>query len=113
MDMTALLNLPEEIVKDGPEDLDHQIIALCSPVNEQKSDNEAVEVLPRVPPQQVLRLLQSIKLGEMQSDNCNADYISWIERYEKVVRQRYLERLKQANIQSFFMPTALSEEPLT
>lgn len=102
MDVSALLNLPEEEVVDSPEDVDNHIIALCSPVDEQESDDEAVEIMPQVPPNQVLRLLQSIKLGEMQSDNCNADFISWIERYEKVVRQTHLEGLRQANIESFF-----------
>jgi len=38
----------------------------------------------------------------MQSDNYNADYISWIERYEKVVKQRHLKGFRQANIESFF-----------
>jgi hypothetical protein len=42
----------------------------------------------------------------MQSDNCNADYIRWIERYEKVVKQRHLEGLKQAGIQSLFTSVA-------
>lgn len=86
MDVTSLLNLPKEQVVDSPKDLDYHIVALCSPVDEQESDEEAVEILPQVPLQQVLRLLQSIKIGEMQSDNCNTDYISWLERYEKVVR---------------------------
>ena len=102
MDVSTLLNLPEEEVVDSPEDVDNHIIALCSPVDEQESNDKAVEIMPQVPPNQVLRLLQSIKLGEMQSDNYNADYISWIERYEKVVKQRHLKGLRQANIESFF-----------
>lgn len=109
MDVNSLLNLSEEVVTDTSEDLDNHIIALCSPVDEQESDDEAVEILPQVPPQQVLCLLQSIKLGEMQSNNCNADYIRWLERYEKVVKQRHLEGLKQANIQSFFGTAGTSE----
>jgi hypothetical protein len=64
----------------------------------QESDNEEVEALPQVPPSEVLRLPQSIKLGEMQSDDCNADHIRWIERYEEVVKQRHLDGLKQAHI---------------
>ena len=112
MDINSLLNLPEEVVVDTADDLDNHIIDLCSPVDEQESDDEAVEVLPQVPPQQVLRLLQSIKLGEMQSSNCNADYIRWLERYEKVVKQRHLEGLQQANIQSFFGAAGTSEASL-
>jgi hypothetical protein len=109
MDVNSLLNLPEEVVVDTADDLDNHIIDLCSPVDERESDDEAVEVLPQVLPQQVLRLLQSIKLGEMQSSNCNADYIRWLERYEKVVKQRHLEGLQQANIQSFFGAAGTSE----
>jgi hypothetical protein len=65
MDVSILLNLPKEEVVDSPEDVDNHIIALCSPVDEQESDDKAVEIMPQVPPNQVLRLLQSIKLGEI------------------------------------------------
>lgn len=58
--------------------------------SEQESDNEGIEPVPQVPPREVLRLLQTIKLGEMQSDDCNADYISCIERYEQVVQKRHI-----------------------
>jgi hypothetical protein len=105
MDVTLLLNPPEEEVTDITEDLDANIIAQNSPVDDEESDNEEVEVLPQVQPQQVLHLLQSIKLGEMQADDCNADHIAWIERYEKVIRRRHIEGLKQAGIQAFFAPS--------
>ena len=94
MDISSLLNLPEEEVKDTSKDFDNHIIALCSSVDEQESDDEAVEVLPQIPPWRVLCLLQSVKLGEMQSDDCNTEYIRWVERYEKVVKQRHLHGLK-------------------
>jgi hypothetical protein len=77
-------------------------VALYSPVEEEESDDEDVEVLPTIRPHEVLRLLQGIKIGEMQADDCNADYISWIERYERVVQRRQIDALKQAPIQSFF-----------
>ena len=44
MDISSLLNLPEEEVKDGFKDLDSHVIALCNPVDEQESDEEAVGV---------------------------------------------------------------------
>ena len=112
MDINSLLNLPEEEVKDSSEDLDNHIIALCDHVDEQESDDEAVEVLPQIPPQQVLRIVQSVKLDEMQSDDCNAEYIRWFERYEKVVQQRHLDSLEQANTQSFFHISSCSRWPL-
>jgi hypothetical protein len=59
---------------------------------------------PHVPPSQVLRLLQLIKLGEMQSDGCNPANISWLERYEQVVKQRHLDGLKRANVHSATQP---------
>jgi hypothetical protein len=59
---------------------------------------------PHVPPSQVLRLLQLIKLGEMQSHDCDPANISWLERYENVVKQRHLHSLKRANVQSRTQP---------
>lgn len=102
MDVNQLLNLAEEVVEDTAKDLDSHLVALFSPPEEQESDSEGIKVLPRVPPREVLRLLQSTKLGEMQSDNCNADYISWIDRYEKVVQKRHIDSLQQAGIQGYF-----------
>jgi hypothetical protein len=102
MDVNALLNIPEEQVNDNCEDLEDHLVALYSPVEEEESDDEDVEVLPTIRPHEVLRLLQGIKIGEMQADDCNADYISWIERYERVVQRRQIDALKQAPIQSFF-----------
>jgi hypothetical protein len=46
MDVSTLLNLPEEEVVDSPKDVDNHIIALCSPMDEQESDDEAVEIMP-------------------------------------------------------------------
>jgi hypothetical protein len=95
IDVNALLNLPEEQVVDDPESLDEHLISLFSPAGEQESedDEEIVVNLPTVQPQEVINLLQSIKLGEMQADDCNADYIRWIERYEKVVKRRHIASL--------------------
>jgi hypothetical protein len=62
--------------------------------DEQESDSEEVEVLPQVSPREVLRLLQFIKLGEMQSDDCNPDHLRWLHRYEDVVKQRHLDSPK-------------------
>jgi len=105
--------VPEEEVRDTSKDLDSHIIALCSPVDKQELDEEALEIQPQVLLQQVLRLLQSIKLGEMQLDNYNAEYIRWIKRYKKVVQQRHLKGLKQVNIQSFFILTGTPDGPST
>lgn len=102
MDVNQLLNLAEEEVVDTIEDLDDHLVTLFSPPEEQESDTEGIEVLPKVPPRDVLRLLQSIKLGEMQSDDCNADYISWIERYERVIQKRHIDSLQQAGITGYF-----------
>lgn len=87
---------------DTPEDLDDMLIELYSPIDEQESDTEVVEELPTIASKEVLRLLQSVKLGEMQAEDCNAEFIKWIERYEKVVKQRHFNSLKQAGIRSFF-----------
>jgi hypothetical protein len=61
--------------------------------------------LPVVKPQEVINLLQSIKLGEMQADDYNADHIRWIERYEKVVKRRHIASLKQVGIGAFLKAT--------
>jgi hypothetical protein len=106
MDVNALLNLPEEEVVDDFDSLDEHLIAMFSTVEEQESDSEGIVTdLPVVKPQEVINLLQSIKLGEMQADDCNADYIRWIERYEKVVKRRHIASLKQGGIRAFFKAT--------
>jgi hypothetical protein len=106
MDVNALLNLPEEEVVDDSNSLDEHLIAMFSTVEEQESDSEEIVTdLPVVKPQEVINLLQSIKLGEMQADDCNADYIRWIERYEKVVKRRHIASLKQGGIRAFFKAT--------
>ena len=61
--------------------------------------------MPKVQPQQVLNLLQTLKLSELQADDCNPSFISWLERYEKVVNKRHLKSLKQTGIESFMTNT--------
>lgn len=51
---------------------------------------------------QVLQLLESVKLGEIQSDDCSPESIRWIERYKRVIRERHLRSLKQTGIRSYF-----------
>ncbi|KAM0721559.1 hypothetical protein Q7P37_002484 [Cladosporium fusiforme] len=102
MDVNQLLTLAEEAVVDGPENIDAHLATLFSPPDEQESDTEGIEPVPQVLPREVLRLLQFIKLGEMQSDDCNADYINWIERYEQVVQKRHIRTLTQAGSQVYF-----------
>jgi len=46
MAVMSLLNLPKEVVVDTADDLNDHIIDLCSPIDEQESDDKAVEVLP-------------------------------------------------------------------
>jgi len=55
-----------------------------------------------VTPKQMLQLLQDLKLGETQSDDCSAESIRWLERYEKIVKERHLKGLKQAGIRTYF-----------
>jgi hypothetical protein len=106
MSMDQLLNMPEEQVEDGIEDLNDHLISLYSTTQEDESDDEGVQVLPKVQPQQVLNLLQTLKLGELQSDGFNASFISWFERYEQVVRKRHLRSLLRTDIESFFITNA-------
>ena len=41
-------------------------------------------------------MLQAMKLAEMQAEDCDAESIKWLDRYEKVVYRRHLESLSQA-----------------
>jgi hypothetical protein len=54
MSMDQLLNMPEEQVEDGIGDLNDHLISLYSTTREDESDDEGVQVLPKVQPQQVL-----------------------------------------------------------
>jgi hypothetical protein len=104
MDINQLINPPDEQVIDADNEIDEELLALHCPVavEEPESDTEVLEELPIVTPKQVLELLQSIKLGEIQSDDCNAESIRWLERYEKIIKERHLKGLKQAGIRSYF-----------
>jgi hypothetical protein len=112
MDISQLLNPPEEEVADPQEDIEEMLIALHTPVDEQESDSEDVEQLPIISPQQVLEHLQSIKLGEIQADDCNPESIKWIERYEKVIRSRHQRGLKQAGIRSYLTAGAEARDQI-
>jgi hypothetical protein len=101
MDVNTLVNPPDEEVVDPEGEVEEMLLAIHAP-EEPESDNEEVEQLPVVTPQQVIRLLQSVKLGEIQSDDCNAESIRWLDRYEKVVQMRHQKELKQAGIRSYF-----------
>jgi hypothetical protein len=73
MDVNQLVNPTEEGVVDPEGDVEEMLVMLHAP-EEPESDNEE-EQLPIMTPKQVLQLLQSIKLSEIQSDDCNAESI--------------------------------------
>lgn len=102
MNVEQLLNLPEEQVVDSPEDLDNHLVELFSPVEDEESDTEILEPLPQMTPEHCIQLLEGLKLGEMQSDDCNAEFIRWMNAYEKVIRKRRIGALKQVGIGRYF-----------
>jgi hypothetical protein len=101
MDVNQLINPTEEEVVDPEGDVEEMLVMLHAP-EEPESDNEE-EQLPIMTPKQVLQLLQSIKLSEIQSDDCNAESIKWLERYEKVVCRRHLDNPSQAGIMGYLI----------
>ncbi|KAI1002229.1 hypothetical protein K3495_g5968 [Podosphaera aphanis] len=50
MDVNYLLHLPEELVEDSADDVHDRLVQLYSPVEDQESEEEGVEELPRVQP---------------------------------------------------------------
>ncbi|KAI0995678.1 hypothetical protein K3495_g12501 [Podosphaera aphanis] len=66
MDVNYLLHLPEELVEDSADDVHGRLVQLYSPVEDQESEEERVEELPRVQPRQALLLLQQLRLYEEQ-----------------------------------------------
>lgn len=106
MSVEQLLNIPEEQVKDSPEDLDNRLVELFSPHEDEESDTEVLEPLLQVTPEHSLQLLQQLKLGEIQSEGCNAEFLKWMNAYEKVVHKRRIGALTQAGIQRYFTPIA-------
>jgi len=103
MEINQLIDPPDEAVIDPDNEIDEELLALHCPVEEPESDcEEIIEELPVVTPKQMLQLLQDLKLGETQSDDCSAESIRWLERYEKIVKERHLKGLKQAGIRTYF-----------
>lgn len=103
MDVNQLLNLPEEQVVDSDEDLDNHLIAVYSPVNEEESDEEDVEVLPQVTTEEINTALQTLQLGEMQSHGYDPSFLRWFERYKRVIFNRRIEGLKQLSIEGYLI----------
>lgn len=75
MGVNQLLNLAEKQVTDSIEDLDDQLIALYSLIEEEESDNEDCEVLPQVTTEQITTVLQTLQLGEMQLNSCEPTFL--------------------------------------
>jgi hypothetical protein len=112
IDVNQLINPADEEVVDPQGDVEEMLIMLHQP-EEPESDNEEVEEqLPIVPPEQVLQYLQSIKLAEIQSEDCNAESIKWLDRYEKVVYRRHLDNLTQVGIMSYLIRDGGSREQI-
>jgi hypothetical protein len=101
IDVNQLINPVDEEVIDPGGEVEEMLVTLHSPEGPE-SDTEQPEELPIVTPQHVLQLLQGVKLGEIQVDDCNAESIRWLDRYEKVVQTRHQKGLKQAGIRTYF-----------
>lgn len=92
-----------EDVLDTSDDIHQQIVQDWSPAQEEEASEEANdEALPRVTPFQALLLLQDLRLHEEQSTDCNNDWITALERQEKVVRARYSVGQQQSYINNYF-----------
>jgi hypothetical protein len=104
MEISQVINPPDEEVVDAPDEVDDMLLALhCFNEQQQESDpEEPEEQLPIITPKQMLQHLEGLKLGEIQSDDCNAESLRWLERYTKIVRERHLKGLKQAGIMNYF-----------
>ncbi|KAI1004052.1 hypothetical protein K3495_g4159 [Podosphaera aphanis] len=103
MDVNYLLHLPEELVEDSADDVHDRLVQLYSPVEDQESEEEGVEELPRVQPRQALLLLQQLRLYEEQKSMPNTGWISNLYSYEKVVRKEQTEGLKQQSLDKYFV----------
>jgi hypothetical protein len=95
IDVNQLINPVDGEVVDPEGEVEEMLVALHCPEGPE-SDTEIVT------PQQVLQLLQGVKLGEIQVDDCNTESIRWLDRYEKVVQTRHQKGLKQAGIRTYF-----------
>ena len=66
-----------------------------------ETDGEDV-FITKVSYAEALQALQKVRLVEEQHENCDSEWISRINRHERVMRARGLQRLKQASIKAFF-----------
>ena len=102
MDIDQLLQPKEEDVVDTTEDIERAIIDELSPPQEQESDTEGVETLPRVTPSEAIQLLRRLRLHEEQSDDCNNSFIQQLERQERAIQARRGEGLKQRRLDDWW-----------
>ena len=102
MDIDQLLQPKEEDVMETTEDIERAIIDELSPPQEQESDTEGVETLPRVTPLEAIQLLRRLRLHEEQSDDCNNSFIQQLERQERAIQARRGEGLKQRRLDDWW-----------
>lgn len=66
-----------------------------------ETDEEDVDV-PKVSQLEAMQALQKVRLYEEQHENGDGEWISRINRHERVMRARGFQGLKQASIRGFF-----------
>lgn len=98
MSLQQILLPTDEVIEDSSEDLVEQIAQQYEPVQEVDSEPEELEVLPRIRADQALKLLQQLRLHEEQADDCNTQWISSLDSYERILQRRQFEGLQQGTL---------------
>ncbi|KAI7340379.1 hypothetical protein KC315_g724 [Hortaea werneckii] len=105
MDIHTLINPPEEVVEDSPEDSTEAIAEQFEPLlqQEDEAEDELVEQLERVTAHEAVKLLSRLRLHEEQSTDCDGDWLKGLDQYEKVLQKRYQESLQQGRLDRYFI----------
>ena len=110
MNIQQLLYREDEVVGDSSDDIAEQIAQQYEPVPQKESDQEGVEVLPRIVALQALQLLRQLRLHEEQSEDCNSAWLKSLDRYENIVQKRMIDSRQQRPISDYFTTNAACQD---
>lgn len=101
MAIGQFLNPQEENVDDGEEVIVDEIAKAYSIGDRNHETDEEDVIVPKVRYSEAMQALQKLRLYEEQNDNGHSEWISRINRHERVMRARGFQGWKQSSIRGF------------
>lgn len=101
MDIHNFLNPEDEVVEDAEEEVEEMILARFAPEVEAELDEE-VEAVPKMSVEQALKGLADLRIYEEQQEGGKPECISFLNRQERLMKERKANKQQQQDIRVFF-----------